>query len=415
MTHPDAVVVVGGGLAGHTAVATLRSCGYQGRITMVTREPEAPYDRPPLSKELLSDASFEPALNPRLDYLDVDLRTATAAVGIRRGEVLTETGSVPFDAAVLAPGLRARRLPAGPGAPPARVLRTLDDAVRLRAELVPGRNVLIAGAGLIGAEVATAAAAAGCRVAVVGPEFGPALDAAPAAVLDAVRGWYGERGVELTIGTRVLETTPAGVLLSDTGFRPADVVVAAIGGEPATSWLRGMQVVLDPAGFISTDEYLRTPLPGVYAAGDAVAWRSSRYGVDMHLEHWHHAAESAQVAARNILGSAETYDPLPYFWSHQLGHSLHYVGRHDPGDTADISPAETGTAGNSTAGNGTAGNSTAGNGTARNGTDARSGWSVTWTRGGRPTAVLAIDAPHLVRRARKVLDAATQPELGAAR
>ncbi|RMI32986.1 hypothetical protein EBN03_11875 [Nocardia stercoris] len=103
----------------------------------------------------------------------------------------------------------------------------------------------------------------------------------------------------------------------------------------------------------------------------------------MHLEHWHHAADSAQIAARNILGANETYDPLPYFWSHQLGHSLHYIGRHGRADPAEIR------------------------------SDTRSGRAVTWTRGGRPTAVLALDAPHLVRRARAALQAADRPEIGA--
>ncbi|MEU6580560.1 FAD-dependent oxidoreductase [Nocardia sp. NPDC046763] len=384
-TKPDSVVVVGGGLAGHTAAVTLRSCGFHGRLTLITQEPAAPYDRPPLSKELLSGQALTPTLSPDLADLEVQVHTDTVAVGIRAGEILTTAGRFPFEAALLAPGLKARRLPSGPGAAPARGLRTLADAVGLRTELVAGQRVLIVGAGLIGAEVATAAAAAGCRVSVIGPDLGPALAAVPDAVLAEIRGWYDECGIRLTTGVRVLETTSTGVLLSDSGHRAADVVIAAIGGSPATSWLDASVVALDPAGFITVDEHLCTGLPGVYAAGDAVAWRSSRYGCDMHLEHWHHAADSAHVAARNILGANESYDPLPYFWSHQLGHGLHYIGRHGRADAVEIR------------------------------TDTRSGRAVTWTRGGRPTAMLAIDAAHLARRARRELEAADRPEMGVAR
>ncbi|MFE3059165.1 NAD(P)/FAD-dependent oxidoreductase [Nocardia sp. NPDC059239] len=384
MTRPERVVVVGGGLAGHTAAVTLRSYGFQGRLTLITQESTEPYDRPPLSKELLAGTAIQPQLSPGLADLEVELRTETIAVGVKPGEILTTAAAFPFDAAVLAPGLRSRPLRSGTGAQPARVLRTLEDAVGLRAEMAAGQRVLIVGAGLIGAEVATAAAAAGCRVSVVGPDFGPALAAVPDSVLDEIRGWYDECGIRLTIGVQVLETTPAGVLLSDSSRRAADLVVAAIGGLPATSWLDGTPIARTPAGFISTDEYLCTDLPGVYAAGDAIAWRSARYGCDMHLEHWHHAADSAQTAARNILDAAESYDPLPYFWSHQLGHSLHYLGRHGRADTCEIRP------------------------------DARSGRAVTWTRGGQPTAVLALDAPHLVRRARTALQSAGRPEIGVA-
>ncbi|MFX0577039.1 NAD(P)/FAD-dependent oxidoreductase [Nocardia nepalensis] len=384
MTRPDRVVVVGGGLAGHTAAVTLRSYGFQGRLTVITQEPTGPYDRPPLSKELLAGRPIQPALSPGLRDLDIELHTETVAVGICPGEILTTAGGFPFDAAVLAPGLRPRRLPSGPGAPSARVLRNVEDAVGLRAELVAGRRVLIVGAGLIGAEVATAAATAGCRVSVIGPDLGPALAGVPDSALDEIRGWYDECGIRLTTGVTVLETTPAGVLLGDSSRRAADLVVAAIGGAPATAWLDRSPIGLDPAGFITADERLRTGLHGVYAAGDAIAWPSARYGCVMRLEHWHHAADSAQIAARNILGANESYDPLPYFWSHQLGHSLHYIGRHGPADKAEIRP------------------------------DPRSGRAVTWTRGGRPVAVLALDAPHVVRRARKALDLADRPEIGVA-
>ncbi|MFE3229702.1 NAD(P)/FAD-dependent oxidoreductase [Nocardia sp. NPDC059228] len=382
MTRPDSVVVVGGGLAGHTAAVTLRSYGFQGRLTVITQESSDPYDRPPLSKQLLARQPIQPTLSPHLADLEIELRTATVAVGIRPREILTTAGGFPFDAAVLAPGLRARRLPSGDGAPVARVLRSLEDAVGLRTEFTAGRRVLIVGAGLIGAEVATAAAAAGCRVSVIGPDFGPALAAVPDSVLDEIRGWYDDCGIRLTTGLQVVETSPTGVLLSDSSRRAADLVVAAIGGTPATTWLDGSPIGLDPAGFITADDHLRTGLPGVYAAGDAIAWPSARYGCAMHLEHWQHAADSAQIAARNILGADESYDPLPYFWSHQLGHSLHYIGRHGRADTAEIR------------------------------TDTRSGRAVTWTRGGRPTAVLALDAPHLVRRARAALQAADRPEIG---
>ena len=304
----------------------LRARGYTGRITLVGAEDRPPYDRPPLSKKVLTDG-VDPSLRADFAALDADFRPGETAVSLEPLTLVTNRDKLSFDHLVLATGAVPVTLP-GPGRQ--RFLRTYDDALALRAVLRPGLRLAIIGAGWIGAELATAAAAAGCQVTVV--EAGPAP---LAAALGADAGsrtapWYDRAGVELRTGTGVASVGRGGLALADGGWLPADEVVTAVGVRPAVSWLAGSGVALENG--VAVDAGLRASVPGVYAAGDCAAFESLRFGKRLRVEHWDVALHAPEVVAANILGGAEVYDPVPYFWSEQFGQMMQYAGHHTPGD-----------------------------------------------------------------------------------
>ena len=339
MTYPERIVVSGAGLAGLRAVVSLREKGYTGRITLLGAEERAPYDRPPLSKKVLTETVLSKEVDPTLpaDFgaLDVEFRPGEKAVSLDASErvVVTASGPVAYDALVIATGATPVGLP-GPGKQ--RYLRTYDDALTLRGLLRPGLRLAIVGAGWIGAELATAAAAAGAEVTVVeaGPTplsavFGPEIGSAFAP-------WYGEAGVTLRTGAAVSSIEDGGLALAGGDWVPADEIVTAVGVRPAVAWLEGSGLVLENG--VAVDEGLRASLPGVavppeiYAVGDCASFPSGLFGTRMRVEHWDSALNAPGVAAANILGGAEVYDPVPYFWSEQFGRMVQYVGHHGPGD-----------------------------------------------------------------------------------
>ncbi|MBE1610852.1 FAD-dependent oxidoreductase [Actinopolymorpha pittospori] len=316
----ERVVVVGAGLAGLRTVIALRDLGYAGELTMLGAEPYAPYDRPPLSKAILvgkSDGSslpFDPA------GLKVDFRAAVRATGLREGTLETDAGDLGYDGLILATGAEPVRLP-GEGA---RYLRTRDDALALRAALVPDASVVIVGAGWIGAEVATAARGHGCRVTVVEQASTPVSHALPPEVARHLAPWYAEAGAELLLGERVAAVHPDAVDLADGRRLAADVVVVGVGVRPATGWLTGSG--LDLAGGVAVGADLRASLPGVLAVGDVAARWSPRYDARIRGEHWDDALRGPLVAATNLAGGDATYDPVPYVWSEQFGRMVQYAG-----------------------------------------------------------------------------------------
>ena len=216
-----------------------------------------------------------------------------------------------------------------PGPGPQRVLRTYDDALALRALLRPGLRLAVVGAGWIGAELATAAAAAGCQVTVVEAGPAPLAGALGAAAGARTAPWYEQAGVELRTGTAV-ESVERGGLALASGWLAADEIVTAVGVRPAVSWLAGSGLVLDNG--VAVDPGLRASLPGVYAAGDCAAFASLRFGVRLRVEHWETALHAPEVVAANIAGGAEVYDPVPYFWSEQFGRMVQYAGHHAAAD-----------------------------------------------------------------------------------
>jgi 3-phenylpropionate/trans-cinnamate dioxygenase ferredoxin reductase subunit len=364
----ERIVVVGAGLAGSRSCEELRSQGFEGELVLLGAEPHLPYDRPPLSKEVLAGDLDDTALEVPWERLDVDVRLGTSATGLRQGAVETTAGEVSYDGLVLATGARAITLP---GAAGGNVLRTVDHARALRAALVPGARVVIVGAGWIGAEVATTAAARGCSVTVVDAGAAPLGVALGEEIGALTVPWYEAAGVELRLDAGVQAVEPDRVVLADGSHLPADVVLVGIGARPDTGWLEGSGLELDRG--VAVDGRLRASWDGVVAVGDCAAWESARFGTRLRVEHWDDALTAPAVAASTLLGGDAVHDPVPYFWSQQLGHYLQHTG-HAAGADAVMHRGEPG---------------------------APDGWTTCWLQDGRLVAVLAVDRPRDVVQARK--------------
>jgi 3-phenylpropionate/trans-cinnamate dioxygenase ferredoxin reductase subunit len=372
----ERVIIAGGGLAGLRTAETLRSRGYDGRLTLISAEHHRPYDRPPLSKAVLRGETDDTTVTADWDGLGCELMLGARATGL--GDTLETTrGPLGFDALVIATGAAPVRLP---GDGPQRVLRTIEDARALRTELRPGARVVIVGAGWIGAEVATAAAAAGCRVTVM-----EAADAPLAAAIGAEAGaptarWYAEAGVELRFGVKAAAVGHGGLDLAGGGSIEADTVVTGIGVRPATEWLAGAGLELEgvPGGGVIVDEYLRTTRPDVMAVGDCAAWWSPRFGRRLRVEHWDMALNAPDVVAAGLLGEECVHDPVPYFWSEQFGRMLQYAGHHVAGDTM-----------------------------VWRGDPAAGGWAVCWLSGDLLVAIMTVDRPRDLVQGRRVIAGGT--------
>ena len=240
----ERIVITGGGLAGLRTAAELRAREYAGPITMVGAEPHPPYDRPPLSKKLMLGEVDSTSMADDAAALDLDLRLGETATGLDDGLLRTDQGEIPFSRLVIATGAAPIRLP-GPG--PQHVLRTIDDALAIRAALRPGIRLAIVGAGWIGAELATVAAVRGGLVTVLEAAQAPAAAALGPAVGGLLAPWYPAAGVDLRLGQPVESVQPGGLALPGGGWLDADLVVTAVGVRPCTGWLEGSGVRLRPA------------------------------------------------------------------------------------------------------------------------------------------------------------------------
>ncbi len=323
----ERVIIAGGGLAGLRTAQALRARGYGGAVTLVGAEAHHPYDRPPLSKSVLRGDVDTTTVPADWDELDCELLLGESATGLG-DELETTAGPLAFDGLVIATGATPIRLP---GEGPQHVLRTIDDARELREELRPGAHIVIVGAGWIGAEVATAAAKAGCRVTVVEAADAPLAGAIGSEVGSKTARWYAEAGIELRHGLKVASVGHGGLDLAGGGSIEADAVLTAVGVRPAVGWLEGSGLALENG--VVVDACLRTGRPGVLAAGDCAAWWSPRFGRRLRVEHWDTALAAPDVAAENLLGGDRPYDAVPYFWSEQFGRMVQYAGHHPVGDT----------------------------------------------------------------------------------
>jgi 3-phenylpropionate/trans-cinnamate dioxygenase ferredoxin reductase component len=335
VTELREIVIVGGSLAGLRAATTLRQDGFAGSVTVIGDEAELPYDRPPLSKEVLrgEQAPAEVRLGGA-DELDVRWRLGSPAVALDPvGKVVAtaDGAEVPYDGLIVATGSGARSLPGfDVGAPNVHSVRRVADAVRLRAALTAGSRLLIVGCGFIGIEVASSARSIGVDVTVVGIDP-PAAPAGPLASEAATRLLAGA-GVDLHVGHTVTEALPAGqghrMTLSDGAVIDADQVVVAVGSVPNVGWLASAGA--DVSDGVACDEALRViGLPGVVAAGDVVKWPNAAFGgLPMRVEHWSNAVEQGAAAARALLAGpdAEPFASVPSFWSDHFGIRLQSVG-----------------------------------------------------------------------------------------
>ncbi|GLW51804.1 pyridine nucleotide-disulfide oxidoreductase [Streptomyces sp. NBRC 14336] len=333
MSDLHEIVVIGAGAAGATTAESLRRQGYDGRLTLVGAEPHPPYDRPPLSKQILT-GHWEPdrirlRAPEAYERLAIDLRLGSTVTGLdRTGRTvhLADGTRLHTDAVVVATGVRPRRLPRtdhpGRSEAPAgvHVLRTLDDTLALREALRAGPRLVVAGAGLLGTEAAVAARALGADVTLVSSAPVPLLDLLGPQAAGLVAATHRDLGLRVHQGrvtaVRAARDTVTGVQLADGSVLPADVVLVATGSVPNTEWLHGSGV---PVGDGVVCDVLCAAEPGVWAAGDVANRPDPRTRRRRRLEHRTHATEQAMAVARNILAgaAARPFAPLRSFWTDQ--------------------------------------------------------------------------------------------------
>ena len=331
------LVVVGASLAGLRAVEAARRAGFAGQITLLGAEEHLPYDRPPLSKAFLArgtqltDTTFR-SLRFLRDEFGIDVRLGQPATDLDPlGRTVSAGGArLRFDALVLATGSTPRCLPGVPGLDGVHTLRTVDDARAIRSALDTARRMIVVGAGLIGAEVASAARNRGLDVTIVEAQPTPLERAVGTEMGSVLADLHRRNGVRLRCGVSVRglhgERNVERVKLSDGKSLDTDLVVAGIGSAPATEWLTGSGIALDRG--VLCDATLATSAPGVYAAGDVARWPNPVFGELMHLENWTSAAEQGAIAAVNAVGLGEprAFATVPYFWSDWYGQRIQFVG-----------------------------------------------------------------------------------------
>jgi NADPH-dependent 2,4-dienoyl-CoA reductase/sulfur reductase-like enzyme len=391
------IAIVGASLAGLRAAQDLRAQGYEDDLVMVGAEPHVPYDRPPLSKDYLRGsieaADLELAEQSDIDELEARWHLGVAAerLDLTTGRITLATGEqIAADGVVIATGGVPRRLPAAEGLLGVHVLRSLEDADALRAKLTGGaENVVVLGAGFIGAEVAATCRALGLNVTIVeamlvplSTALGPELGAVCAAL-------HATNGVRLITGVTVADwlTVDGGagrrrvtaVELSDGRRLRADIVVVGIGMQPAAGWLADSGLCLDSG--VLTDAGYVTECPNVVAVGDAARPYNPRTGRHVRREHWTDAAEGPAIAVRNLLAGRTVVqvDKPSYFWSDQYGTRIQYAGTAEPSD--EVRFVE---------------------GSPDDGT-----FVATYHRDDTTTAVLAMNSPRLFTRLRRQLATTT--------
>ena len=338
--------MVGASLGGLRTAQSLRSVGFEGRITLVGDETHKPYDRPPLSKQVLA-GDWEPGQVPlaedsELDKLEIDLRLGVRAsdldvpsrtVGLHGGERLQ------YDALVIATGASPRMIPDTPDLHGIHVLRTLENCLDIRAALQRASSLVVVGAGFIGAEVAATSRKRGLDVTVLealpvplsrglGPTLGP-----------VVAGIHADHGVDLRTGAGVAgfegKDRVERVVLADGATVDADVVVVGVGVVPNTQWLEGSGLELRDG--VVCDAYCQSvSAPNVYAVGDVARWRNELFDEEMRIEHWTNGVEQAMAVANNIAGDKAPYSPVPYVWSDQYDSKIQIVGRPSADDQVEV-------------------------------------------------------------------------------
>ncbi len=334
----NSVVIVGASLAGIRCAGSLRRSGFEGSITLVGDEAHRPYDRPPLSKQYLNgdwDVDRLQLVKPDMwDDLDLALHTSNPAVRLDVGTTsvaLADGSVVSGDAIVLATGARPRTLARSDALAGVHVLRTLDDASALRSELEgEAKNVVVIGAGFIGAEAAATAHLAGHKVTIIEAGAVP-MERGLGPVIGTICGdLHREEGVDLRLSTGVRsllgDNAIAGVELDDGSVLAADVVVIGIGVVPNTEWLDDSGLTIDNG--IVANEFCEAA-PNIYVAGDVARWTNPMFdGELMRVEHWENAVEQGNYVGRRIAGTeTEAFAPVPWFWSDQYSYKIQLAGR----------------------------------------------------------------------------------------
>jgi NADPH-dependent 2,4-dienoyl-CoA reductase/sulfur reductase-like enzyme len=343
----DRIVVVGASLAGRFAVEHLRRKKYEGRIVLIGDEPHLPYDRPPLSKEVLRGEMppEKTALRPK-GYEDLgvelELGKAATALDVAKREVVVEGGArVGFDGLLLACGTLPRKLPMQPDLPGIYMLRTLDDALAMKAALAEKPRVVVIGAGFIGAEVAASCVKLGLSVTVLEALPVPLARGLGPTIGQVLAAMHVENGVDLRLSVQIERIEGEGkverVVLADGSVIPCDLLCVGIGVRPATDWLEGSGLALDNG--VLCDATCATNVPGIVAAGDVASWHNPLFDERMRVEHWTNAVEMARAAAETLLaapGTAQPFSSAPLFWSDQYGVKIQGAGRPRADDVLEV-------------------------------------------------------------------------------
>lgn len=339
--HSQRVVIVGSSVAGVAAAIGLRASGFEGEIVLLGEEPHAPYDRPPLSKKLLTgeacvdDIGLAGARGLAAANVVHRLGCRATAVDVKaRVLELDHRDSLAFDGLIVATGSIARGLPSVSGIGGVHSLRTLDDALAVRKALDGARSLVVVGAGFVGLEVACSARALGLEVTVVESAAAPLARVLGADIGDRFSELHRSHGVDVRCGVSVSDVETAAdhvarINLDDGTSIGADVVVVGVGADPATGWLDQSGLAL--ADGLVCDEFLRAA-PGIYGAGDVARWRHPIFG-SIRVEHWMTAVDHGRAAAHNLLAElngalheAEAAAQIPYFWSDQYGVKVQMAG-----------------------------------------------------------------------------------------
>ena len=351
VSKASGVVIVGGGLAAARTAEQLRKSGYTEPVTIVSDEQHLPYDRPPLSKDVLHDSGRgigDVTLKPAEFYADNDiaLRLGAAAQSVDTAAktlTLADGFVLDYDDLVIATGLEPKRIPSFPDLDGIRVLRSFDEAVALREHAASARRAVIIGAGFIGCEVAASLRKLGVEVVLVEPQPAPLAGVLGEQIGELVARLHRGEGVDVRTGVGVAEVLGSedpgaaaviGVILSDGSELDADLVVVGIGSRPATDWLVGSRVTLDNG--VICDEVGRTSDPHVWALGDVASWRDPD-GHQVRVEHWSNVAEQARVMVPAMLGlEVPALVVVPYFWSDQYDVKIQCLGEPRAGDVVHI-------------------------------------------------------------------------------
>ncbi|TPG34325.1 NAD(P)/FAD-dependent oxidoreductase [Mycolicibacterium hodleri] len=343
MTTSAGIVIVGGGLAASRTAEQLRRAEFAGPITLISDEEHLPYDRPPLSKEVLRAETDDVVLKPAEFYDEKDitvrlgsgatsLDTAAQTVTLASGEV------VGYDELVIATGLVPKRIPSFPDLEGIRVLRTFDESLALRKHAGSARHAVVIGAGFIGCEVAASLRTLGVEVVLVEPQPTPLASVLGEQIGELVARLHRAEGVDVRCGVGVTEVTGSDhverVVLSDGTELDADIVVVGVGSRPSTDWLEGSGVAVDNG--VVCDVAGRTSAAGVWAIGDVASWRDAA-GHQVRVEHWSNVAEQARVIVPAMLGvEATSTVVVPYFWSDQYDVKIQCLGEPEADDVVHV-------------------------------------------------------------------------------
>jgi NADPH-dependent 2,4-dienoyl-CoA reductase/sulfur reductase-like enzyme len=343
MSAMKRIAVVGASLAGLRAVEFIRRAKFEGELVLIGDEAHLPYDRPPLSKEVLRGEWEQERLSLRrrsYDDLDVELELGKRAVSLdsdAREIQLEDATPVSFDGMVIATGGRVRELPNQPRLDGIYTLRTLDDALAIREALTRKPRVAVIGAGFIGAEVAASARQLDLEVTMIEALETPLAQSLGPRLGGILQQVHERRGVRVHCGRRVEGfggTDHIDSVTLDDGTRVScDLVVVGIGVTPAVSWLADSGIELDDG--VRCDETLAASVPGIVAAGDVASWYNPLFEERMRVEHWTNAVEQARHAVSTLLrpsAEARPFESVPMFWSDQFDIKIQGVGRPKPTD-----------------------------------------------------------------------------------